>query len=63
LNDLEDARSARLSWESASAPGTATARMLGDIWGDQLTRLGIDVSAPGPVGTLVWTLEAVPTGR
>lgn len=31
--------------------------MLGDVWGDRLTRLEIDVSASGPVGTLETTVE------
>ena len=27
--------------------------MLSDVWGDRLTRLDIDVTALGPIGTLV----------
>ena len=31
--------------------------MLSDVWGDRLTRLEIDVTALGPIGTFVWTVE------
>ncbi len=31
--------------------------MLSDVWGDRLTRLEIDVTALGPVGTLDLTVK------
>jgi hypothetical protein len=31
--------------------------MLSDVWGERLTRLELDVTAQGPIGTIVWTLE------
>ena len=62
LTALEGAGSVRLTWEPASAPCTTTVRMLddpmlSDVWGDQLTRLEVDVTALGPTGTIVWTIE------
>jgi hypothetical protein len=64
---LDGAGDVRIGWEPADAPCTVTVRALddpwlGDVWGDRLTRLEIDVSALGPVGTLDWTLEELPTG-
>jgi hypothetical protein len=32
--------------------------LLNDVWGERLTRLELDVSALGPIGTLVWTISA-----
>jgi len=54
--------SVRLSWEPASASCDTTVRMLDDpmlssVWGDQLTRLDLDVTPQGPAGTLMWTVE------
>ncbi|MFK3978748.1 heparinase II/III family protein [Micromonospora sp. NPDC050397] len=54
-----------LSWQPASAPCVATVRritdpMLFDVWGEQLIRLAIDVTAFGPVGELVLTVEELP---
>jgi hypothetical protein len=62
ITALEEAGSVRLSWVPAEAPCTATVRVLddpvlSDVWGDRLTRLEIDVTALGPIGTIVWTLE------
>lgn len=49
-------------WHPAHAPCTATVRdlddpMLREVWGDRLTRLEIDVTALGPIGTLEVTVE------
>jgi hypothetical protein len=62
---LEGAGSVRVAWEPRSARVDTTVRMLDDpmlsnVWGDRLTRLDIDVSASGPTGTLVWTVEVAP---
>jgi hypothetical protein len=51
-----------LTWNPAHAPCTTAARrlddpMLGEVWGDQLTRLEIDVTALGPAGALELTVE------
>jgi hypothetical protein len=59
---LDAAGSVRLTWEPADLPATTTVRvlddpMLSDVWGDHLTRLELDVTAQGPIGTIVWTLE------
>lgn len=48
-------------WNPADAPCTTTVRdlddpMLRDVWGDRLTRLEIDVTALGPVGSLELTV-------
>ena len=61
----EGAGSVRVAWEPAAARVDTTVRMLDDpmlsnVWGDRLTRLDIDVSASGPTGTLVWTVEVAP---
>ncbi|HTJ38782.1 MAG TPA: heparinase II/III family protein [Dactylosporangium sp.] len=50
-----------LTWAPA-APCTATVRelddpMLRDVWGDDLTRLDIDVTGLGPAGTLELSIE------
>lgn len=59
---LDGAGMAVLSWRPADAPGAVTVReledpMLRDVWGDRLTRLEIDVTGLGPVGTIEVTLE------
>jgi hypothetical protein len=59
---LDGAGAVVLTWDPADAPGTTTVRelddpMLRDVWGDRLTRLEIDVTASGPVGSLVLTIE------
>jgi Heparinase II/III-like protein len=59
---LDGAGVVMLSWEPAHAPCTTTVRhlddpMLRDVWGDRLTRLDIDVTAFGPIGTLELTME------
>jgi Heparinase II/III-like protein len=51
-----------LTWEPVDAPGLVSERvlddpMLSDVWGDQLTRLDIDVSRSEPSGTLVLNVE------
>ncbi|MFC7480069.1 heparinase II/III family protein [Luedemannella flava] len=61
---LEGAGRVALIWEPASAPGTVTVRvlddpMLVDVWGDRLTRLEIDVTSIGAVGTLTLTVEVI----
>jgi hypothetical protein len=61
----DGAGSVRLTWEPMSARVDTTVRMLDDpmlsnVWGDRLTRLDVDVSAFGPTGTLVWTVEVAP---
>ncbi|MGW4895718.1 heparinase II/III domain-containing protein, partial [Kitasatospora sp. NPDC004240] len=59
---LDGAGTVRITWEPADLPCSTTERrlddpMLGDVWGERLTRLEIDVSPLGPVGSLRWTLE------
>jgi heparinase II/III-like protein len=54
--------SIRLSWAPAGVPGTTMVRelddpMLGEVWGDRLTRLALDVTALGPCGTIETTIE------
>lgn len=58
IGALDDAGVVILTWDPADAPCTATVRdlddpMLSDVWGGQLTRLDIDVTAAGSVGTFV----------
>ena len=62
INALDDAGTVILTWEPPDAPCTTTVRelndpLLCDVWGDQLTRLDFDVTASGPVGTFVLTVE------
>ncbi|MFD9066867.1 heparinase II/III family protein [Kitasatospora purpeofusca] len=62
---LEGAGAVRITWEPASTPCTTTVRLLddpwlGDVWGERLTRIGIDVGALGPRGTLTWVVEELP---
>ncbi|MBF9135015.1 hypothetical protein I0C86_39760, partial [Plantactinospora sp. S1510] len=62
---LDGAGRVGLSWRPASAPCTATVRpiedpMLFDVWGARLHRLAIDVTAFGPAGEFVLTVEALP---
>ena len=64
LTALDDAGILRLTWNPTHAPCTTTVRtlddpLLSDVWGKQLTRLEIDVTALGPIGTLIWTLEQI----
>lgn len=59
---LDGAGRVALTWAPATAPGTATVRvlddpMLIDVWGDRLTRLEIDVTSIGAVGTVTLTVE------
>lgn len=61
ITALDGAGTVWLTWDPAQADCTATVRTLddpwlSDVWGKQLTRLEIDVSPLGPIGTLVWTL-------
>ena len=63
ITALEGAGKARLRWDPATVPLTATVRELDDpyltdIWGDRLTRLELDVTGLGPVGRLRWSLAA-----
>jgi hypothetical protein len=62
ITALDGAGAVVLTWHPADAPCGVTARklddpMLSDVWGDQLTRLDIDVTASGPSGTLVVNVE------
>ena len=34
--------------------------MLGQVWGDRLTRLDFDVTAAGPAGTFTLTVKDIP---
>ena len=57
IDALEGAGTVRVSWEPGGVPATVTVRdlddpMLREVWGDRLTRLDIDVTALGPIGTL-----------
>ena len=59
---LDGAGAVRVAWFPQDAPCTASVRelddpMLREVWGDRLTRLEIDVTALGPVGTLELTVE------
>ncbi|MDG4797093.1 heparinase II/III family protein [Micromonospora sp. WMMD1082] len=59
---LDGAGHLAVSWRPASAPGSSTARVLDDpmlaaVWGERLTRIAIDVTALGPTGALVLTVE------
>ncbi|MFY1635000.1 heparinase II/III domain-containing protein [Solwaraspora sp. WMMB335] len=61
---LGGAGQAALSWQPASAPCRRTTRVLDDpmlvgVWGQQLTRLAIDVTALGPTGTFVLVVEQI----
>jgi hypothetical protein len=63
ITALGDAGSLRLAWHPEDVPCAATVRtlddpLLNDVWGERLTRLELDVSALGPIGTLVWTISA-----
>ncbi|HTJ71823.1 MAG TPA: heparinase II/III family protein [Actinospica sp.] len=58
---LEDAGTLTITWDPAHARATTTVRTLDDpwltrVWGDQLTRLEIDVTPFGPVGALTWVI-------
>ena len=62
ITALDGAGTVCLTWNPADAPCTTTVReladpMLGEVWGDRLTRLEIDVTALGPVGALELTVE------
>lgn len=61
ITALDGAGELRLSW-SPPAPCRATVRelddpLLSDVWGDRLTRLEIDVSGLGSIGTLDLTVK------
>ena len=65
ITAVDGAGSVRVTWEPESARCDTTVRMLDDpmlsnVWGDRLTRLDIDVTPLGPVGTLAWTVEEAP---
>ncbi|HEX6683632.1 MAG TPA: heparinase II/III family protein [Candidatus Limnocylindrales bacterium] len=52
----------KLEWQPADVPATLTVRelddpMLTDVWGKRLTRIELDVTAMGPVGTLAMTVS------
>jgi hypothetical protein len=62
ITALDDAGSVTLTWEPARVPCVATVRemddpMLSDVWGDRLTRLEFEVTALGPAGTFVVTIQ------
>lgn len=51
-----------ISWVPPHLPAAATVRTIDDpwltgVWGEQLTRLEIDVTSFGPTGTFVWTVR------
>jgi hypothetical protein len=59
---LDGAGTVLLTWSPADAPAAVTVRELDDpmlrsVWGNRLTRLGIDVSAYGLVGALELTIR------
>jgi hypothetical protein len=59
---LDGAGAVLLTWEPAEAPCSTTVRvlddpMLRDVWGDQLTRIDIDVTAWAPTGALDLTVK------
>ncbi|RQX03000.1 heparinase II/III family protein [Micromonospora inaquosa] len=65
ITALDGAGRIGLSWRPASALCAATVRpiedpMLFDVWGARLHRLAIDVTAFGPSGELVLTVEELP---
>jgi hypothetical protein len=69
ITALDGAGRVALTWRPGSAPCTATVRVLDDpmlagVWGERLTRLEIDVTAAGPTGTFILTVEetALPGG-
>ncbi len=52
-----------LTWQPSGPPATTTVRemddpMLTDVWGNRLTRIEIDVTAIGPTGMLILTVDA-----
>lgn len=62
ITALDGAGRAVLTWTPARAPCATTVRalddpMLSDVWGDRLTRLDIEVRAPGSVGTFILTVK------
>lgn len=62
ITALDGAGTVSVAWFPADAPCTATVRdlddpMLREVWGDRLTRLEIDVTALGLVGSLELTVE------
>ncbi len=64
ITALENAGTLALRWEPTDAPGACTTRKLDDpilseVWGERLTRIDIDVTASGPEGTLVVTLQSL----
>ncbi len=62
IDALDGAGTVLLTWRPGHAPVTMTVVALDDpllsgVWGERLTRIGIDVSALGPTGTLTVTVE------
>jgi hypothetical protein len=65
ITALDGAGEVALTWEPAHVPCVATVRklddpMLSDVWGDRLTRLEFEVTALGPAGTFVLTVQEGP---
>jgi hypothetical protein len=61
-DSTDPVKSVTLTWDPADAHATTTVRelddpMLTDVWGKRLTRIEIDVTAMGPSGTLVLTID------
>jgi hypothetical protein len=59
---IEDAGSLLITWNPQQATATATPRTLddpwlADVWGEQLTRLELDVTPLGAAGTFIWTAQ------
>lgn len=62
IHPLDGARTTRLTWDPASVTSSLTVRplddpMLGDVWGDHLTRLELAVDDASGHGSLVVTVE------
>jgi hypothetical protein len=62
IDALDGAGTVLLTWRPEHAPVTMTVVELDDpllsgVWGERQTRIGIDVSALGPTGTLTVTVE------
>jgi hypothetical protein len=62
---LDGAGVVGLTWEPAGAPAAVTVRELDDpllreVWGDRLTRLDVDVTALGPIGSLELSVKEQP---
>lgn len=61
VDALDDAGTVALTWRPGAPCATTVRelddRMLRDVWGARLTRLDIDLSAIGPIGSLELTIE------